>query len=150
MKPLGIGRAKTLGNPTQAFNHQVQVYIVWNFLCTCERNDHMMHFSPREHPCVWIFCLSSRPSPRPSTLLCAPRDRPLAFLPFDLSRELEREGEQGQLPLALSLITGLVSPPQVPTSCQMTLSTQHSVSGAGNHSLLLLRGGKHLLYYCQH
>lgn len=131
MKPLATGRAKSLAwavSPRLLTTGKVQVYVVWNFLCTCEGNDHMMQLSQREHPCVGLFCLSSRPFPRPSTLLCAPRDWPLLSYPLTSAENWREEGERGQLPPALSPITGLVSPPQVSTSCQMALSTQHSLS----------------------
>lgn len=116
MKPLATGRAKTLTwvvSPRLLTTAKVQVYMVWYLLCTCEGNDHIMQLSQCEHPCVGLFCLSPRPSPHPSTLLCAPEIDPWLSYPVSSAGNWREEGERGQPPPALSPITGLVSPPQV-------------------------------------
>lgn len=92
------------------------------------------------------LCLSSRPSLHFFTLLWVSRNLPWLSYPLApreaLAGDWREEGDSDQLPSALSPLTGSVPLLQVSSSCQMALSTQHSLSlGSGDHSFLSLRGG---------
>lgn len=82
---------------------------------------------------VSIHVLDSSASPPgllhvPPLCFVHPEIHPWLSYPLTSAGDWREEGERGQLPPALSLISGLAPLPQVPTACQVAIFTQHSLA----------------------